>query len=244
MHDNIYNEFVLDKATASGTDWVVTFPTKTWYYDKKASDKELKVLSLFQRNFKSTGACDDISLIRYDREEKQVKTTTTFSPPPTKTDSLCWESERHLVQFVERAGVEERLEPADDLRERLGRAGVPVGRDRHPADLADPRADRRQHDASRADRAVDRFDQRLELRDVLRPAGPRLRRGHVLSNGNIGGAVELRRQLRPQVDASRLAGQLMTAFRTARSVRSDSSASGAFGPRFFLARILSAPRPR
>ena len=98
MHDNIYNEFVLDKATASGTDWVVTFPTKTWYYDKKASDKELKVLSLFQRNFKSTGACDDISLIRYDREEKQVKTTTTFSPPPpTKTDSLCWEA--NVISF-------------------------------------------------------------------------------------------------------------------------------------------------
>ena len=98
MHDNIYNEFVLDKATASGTDWVVTFPTKTFYYDKKASDKELKVLSLFQRNFKSTGACDDISLIRYDREEKQVKTTTTFSPPPpTKTDSLCWEA--NVISF-------------------------------------------------------------------------------------------------------------------------------------------------
>ena len=29
MHDNIYNEFVLDKGTASGTDWVVTMPTKT-----------------------------------------------------------------------------------------------------------------------------------------------------------------------------------------------------------------------
>ena len=98
MHDNVYNEFVLDKGTASGTDWVVTFPTKTFYYDKKPSDKELKVLSLFQRNFKSTGACDDISLVRYDREEKQIKTSNNFSPPPpTKTDSLCWEA--NVISF-------------------------------------------------------------------------------------------------------------------------------------------------
>ena len=98
MHNNVYNEFVLDKATASGTDWVVTFPTKTFYYDTKASDKEIKVLSLFQRNFKSTGACDDISLIRYDREEKVIKTANSFSPPPpTKTDSLCWEA--NVISF-------------------------------------------------------------------------------------------------------------------------------------------------
>ena len=91
-------ETVLDKGTASGTDWVVTFPTKTFYYDKKPSDKELKVLSLFQRNFKSTGACDDISLVRYDREEKQIKTSNNFSPPPpTKTDSLCWEA--NVISF-------------------------------------------------------------------------------------------------------------------------------------------------
>jgi hypothetical protein len=92
MHDNVYNEFVLDKATASKTDWIVTMPTKTYYYSG-VSDKELKVTKLFQRNFKSTGACDDVSIIRYDREERTVKTPGSFSPPaPTVKDSLCWEA--------------------------------------------------------------------------------------------------------------------------------------------------------
>src|SRR6266496_1512861 len=31
MHDHVYNEYVLDAATKSGTDWVVTMPTKRFY---------------------------------------------------------------------------------------------------------------------------------------------------------------------------------------------------------------------
>ena len=92
MHDNVYNEFVLDKGTGSKTDWIVTMPTKTYYYSG-VSDKELKVTKLFQRNFKSIGACDDVSIVRYDREERTVKTPGSFSPPaPTVKDSLCWEA--------------------------------------------------------------------------------------------------------------------------------------------------------
>jgi hypothetical protein len=98
MHDNIYNEFVLDKGTASGTDWVVTMPTKWAYYSVGASSTQIKVNKLFQRNFASTGACDDITFIKYDREEKFVKQTSSFSPPPpTKTDSICWEA--NVISF-------------------------------------------------------------------------------------------------------------------------------------------------
>jgi hypothetical protein len=98
MHDNVYNEFVLDAGTASKTDWIVTMPTKRYYYNAAASDKELKVLKLFQRNFKSTGACDDVNIVRYDREERTVKTPGSFSPPaPTVKDSICWEA--NVVTF-------------------------------------------------------------------------------------------------------------------------------------------------
>ena len=125
MHDAIYNEFVLDAATKSGTDWVVTMPTKTYYYTG-ASDKELKVTKLFQRNFKSTGACDDVTIIKYDREERTVKTPGSFSPPPADDQGLdLLGSERHHLQQLERAGLEERREPHDDLRERLDLDGVP-----------------------------------------------------------------------------------------------------------------------
>ena len=87
MHNNVYNEFVLDAATKSGTDWVVNFPTKNYYYSG------VTVTKLFQSNFTATGACDDVVLTQYDREERTIISQTTFSPPPpTQTDSLCWET--------------------------------------------------------------------------------------------------------------------------------------------------------
>jgi len=87
MHNNVYNEFVLDAATKSGTDWVVTMPTKFAYYSGTAVQK------LFQRNFSSTGACDDVVLTQYDRDERTIVSSTSFSPPPpTSTDSICWEA--------------------------------------------------------------------------------------------------------------------------------------------------------
>ena len=87
MHNNVYNEFVLDTATHSGTDWVVTMPTKFAYYSGTS------VQALFQRDFKSSGACDDVTLTQFDREERTIVSQTSFSPPPpTNTDSICWEA--------------------------------------------------------------------------------------------------------------------------------------------------------
>ena len=87
MHNNVYNEFVLDAATKSGTDWVLTMPTKNFYYTGTA------VTKLFQRNFTTSGACDDVVVVVFDREERTVTTPGAFSPPPpTLTDSLCWEA--------------------------------------------------------------------------------------------------------------------------------------------------------
>ena len=89
MHDNVYNEFVVEPTTKSGTDWVVTFPTKREYVavGTGAASK------LFQSNFGATGSCDDVVLTQYDREERTIISQTSFSPPPpTQTDSLCWEA--------------------------------------------------------------------------------------------------------------------------------------------------------
>jgi hypothetical protein len=87
MHNNVYNEFVLDANTKSGTDWVVTFPTKNYYY------AGLTVTKLFESNFGASGACDSVSLVQYDREERTIVSQTSFSPPPpTQTDAICWEA--------------------------------------------------------------------------------------------------------------------------------------------------------
>jgi hypothetical protein len=90
MHDAVMNEYVLDPGTKSGTDWVVTFPTKRFYVNVGTGSAP----KLFQRNFNDgAGSCDDISLNIYDREEKTTSTPVTFSPPPpTPTTAICWEA--------------------------------------------------------------------------------------------------------------------------------------------------------
>jgi hypothetical protein len=95
MHDAVMNEFVLDPGTKSGTDWVVTFPTKRFYVNTGTGSAP----KLFQRNFNGTaGSCDDVTLAIFDREEKTTSTPVTFSPPsPTPTTSICWEA--NIVTF-------------------------------------------------------------------------------------------------------------------------------------------------
>ena len=88
MHDHVYNDYVLDSQTASGTDWVLTFPTKRYYYNADGTVK-----NLFQNPLTTAGACDDISLTVYDREENHASGSAGFSPPkPGKANQLCWES--------------------------------------------------------------------------------------------------------------------------------------------------------
>jgi len=95
MHDTVMNEFILDAATKSGTDWVMTFPTKRFYVNPGTGAAP----KLFQRNFNGTaGACDDVTLNIYDREERTTTSPVTFSPPPpTLTNSICWEA--NIVTF-------------------------------------------------------------------------------------------------------------------------------------------------
>jgi hypothetical protein len=95
MHSNVMNEFVLDSGTKSGTDWVVTFPTKRYYVNVGTGNAPM----LFQRNFNKTdGSCDDVGLAIYDREERTTSTPVGFSPPPpTQTNSICWEA--NVVTF-------------------------------------------------------------------------------------------------------------------------------------------------
>lgn len=89
MHNNVLNEFVLDSGTKSGTDWVVTMPTKRFYVNVGTGNAP----RLFQRNFNTTaGSCDDVSLNIYDREEKTTITLDFSPPPPTLTNALCWEA--------------------------------------------------------------------------------------------------------------------------------------------------------
>jgi len=92
MHNTVLNEYTLDTATKSGTDWVVTMPTKRYYMP--LGQNAGNAAKLFQRNFNGTaGACDDVTLAIFDREERTQTTPLNFSPPPpTPTSSICWEA--------------------------------------------------------------------------------------------------------------------------------------------------------
>lgn len=95
IHNNVYNEFVLDVSTKSSTDWVVTFPTKRDYVFAGSGVAQ----KLFENNFTATGSCDTVTLTQYDREERSVVSQGTFSPPPpTVTDSLCWEA--NVISYI------------------------------------------------------------------------------------------------------------------------------------------------
>ncbi len=97
MQQHVYNDYVLDTSTKSGTDWVLTFPTKKYYYNDDGTVKYL-----FQSDLGPDGACDDISATIYDREENTAKGSVGFSPPKpgAKSNQLCWEANVLTFQYL------------------------------------------------------------------------------------------------------------------------------------------------
>jgi hypothetical protein len=89
MHTNVLNEYVLDNASASLTDWVITQPLKNLFVnDVDASQPYTNILT-------SSGACELISFQYFNREEQSaIALGSDFSPLPPSApgNSLCWES--------------------------------------------------------------------------------------------------------------------------------------------------------
>lgn len=99
MRTNVMNEFTVEPALAAGTDWVVNFPTKRFYVESDistgTSDPD-SAESFFDRpftqDFKLNGACEEVSLHIFDREERTTTSDVDFSPPPPSgKNALCWE---------------------------------------------------------------------------------------------------------------------------------------------------------
>lgn len=97
MHDNIINEFVLDSATLSGTDWVITMPTKrynvpvhnwllaTWPLPMDST----QLFSPFTSKFWLGGACEFFAAAIHNREGGyNVHMYFTGQAP----ERLCWAS--------------------------------------------------------------------------------------------------------------------------------------------------------
>lgn len=97
MRDSVMNEFVTDTGLAAGTDWVVTFPTKNAYVspdtDTDADSVDKNFLRPFTQDFKSGGACEEVSMTYWGREEEHSVSEVDFSPPPPSgKNEICWET--------------------------------------------------------------------------------------------------------------------------------------------------------
>lgn len=104
MRDNIINEFVLDYATLSSTDWVVTLPTKHFYLGidptylstpfPMGAVTEFRFDSPaqrpFQRNFGMGGACDDADIHLGDRESIRPISNNIVGGVPSFAPRFCW----------------------------------------------------------------------------------------------------------------------------------------------------------
>lgn len=96
MRTAVLNEYTVEPTLAAGTDWVVNFPTKRFYVspdiDTDADSVDKNYFRPFTQDFKLNGACEEVALTIYDREERTTTTDVDFSPlPPVGKNSLCWE---------------------------------------------------------------------------------------------------------------------------------------------------------
>ena len=87
MRSGVMNEYALDLATKSETDWVLTFPTKLFY----ASNGVGAAFPPFTSNFSVTGACEPYSTVTFDREELgDAQPCDSLCPPPPVRPGLCF----------------------------------------------------------------------------------------------------------------------------------------------------------
>ena len=89
MHSAVMNEYVLDNATGSLTDWVITQPLKNQFVTSTIAAAPYTAL------LTSGGACESIGFTFFDREEQGATAQgSDFSPlpPGALANSLCWES--------------------------------------------------------------------------------------------------------------------------------------------------------
>ncbi|MDR0771144.1 MAG: hypothetical protein LBE75_08100 [Burkholderiales bacterium] len=90
MRSSIINEFNFAEVYAGATNWVITMPTKSLYFDR--GGKSLKPRKLFQREFQAGGAPDDVSGHHYDREGRRPAPNDDFCvPAPRPRNTLGWE---------------------------------------------------------------------------------------------------------------------------------------------------------
>jgi hypothetical protein len=93
MHTDVMNEFILDNASRSNTDWVITFPTRHLFVLGNVTNPVTSTATTpFTNILTTSGACEGFTFTFFNREESTVF-ANDFSPFQTaQGGALCWES--------------------------------------------------------------------------------------------------------------------------------------------------------
>lgn len=95
---SIYNEFYTYSGTASGTDWVISFPTKHFYVNPTTGSGDKGQEGGFDTFFGGEGEfCQTVNITLFDQEETTAGGNVNFSPYEPATDGLCYET--NVVEF-------------------------------------------------------------------------------------------------------------------------------------------------
>jgi hypothetical protein len=94
MRRNVMNEWMLETNTASGTDWVVTFPTKFAYTGPVGTGA---AIAPFNANFNNGQSCDIFTMNFWNREELTTTTPVIVLPSPepsvvVTSNTFCYEA--------------------------------------------------------------------------------------------------------------------------------------------------------
>ena len=121
MRDQLMNEYIIEDSLGASTEWVVTFPTKSFYVDEDVApfdydiiiDDDGKEIEVpipnppFTSVWDGKGACETVLLDIWDREEQTLSIDGDIPPvvspaPPLVPElglDLCYEST--VIQFTE-----------------------------------------------------------------------------------------------------------------------------------------------
>jgi hypothetical protein len=104
MTQAIHNDVVIDANIGAQTDWVITFPTKRFHVDVDlTADPIPPFAELFNgdtggANPREDLACEDVTVVATNREERRQQVGNGFSPTPDRArDEICLET--NLIAF-------------------------------------------------------------------------------------------------------------------------------------------------
>ncbi len=107
MSNTMLNEFTSEAAQRASSEWVINFPTKSFYVDVLRAGPLNVPIAPFTKQFNGVApqpfengegyACEPIAIVAFDREEgRPTPGSTIFSPPPPlaiQNNAFCYEAQ-------------------------------------------------------------------------------------------------------------------------------------------------------